>query len=277
MQKSLLFLKIFILFFFLSGCYHNLDKLNKIETTHLSYYDKYLAQGYIKFSHLQAERYDWSESEYFAAKAKKIIEGNQVLPEEVGSRKIKSNATAQLTKGREDLMKLIEYKDIDIFQKDLARVQLLFDCWLEQESQSLQNQKYCKYRFLKEISDIQLKKEEYERDTATEYVYDIFFDLNSYTVDSDTTVDKVAEDAELMENYRVYLEGYSDTTGTAIYNKKISKKRALSVRNKLIEKGIDKNKIYYNFFGEDDLIVHTSDNVLEKRNRRVVIRLKGEK
>ena len=79
----------------------------------------------------------------------------------------------------------------------------------------------------------------------------------------------------LKENkdLNIYIGGHTDSVGNASNNKSLSKKRAYAVRNYLIEKGIDKNRIKSNGYGE--LFPKGNNNTTQGReeNRRVEIYL----
>lgn len=280
-RKNLFLSRIFIVVvitLFLGGCLANLEQVKKENLDHLSRFNKYLVKGYIKFASLQASKYNWNSSSYFADKAREIIKGREVLPEEIEYWNLKGN-TEQIKKAREDLIDLLkEIHDLG-FKEDIAKMQLLFDCWVNQQSKNLNynDQKYCKFSFLKKLSEMQLQRKGIYKNFVFEYVYDVLFGMGVSTVASYTVIDKVIENANLLKDYRIYLEGYADSVGSQSFNKLISKKRVLDVRKKLISKGIKKDHIFYNFFGEDKLLVYTLDNVPEPANRHVIIRLKGRK
>jgi outer membrane protein OmpA-like peptidoglycan-associated protein len=69
----------------------------------------------------------------------------------------------------------------------------------------------------------------------------------------------------------VVVIGHTDTTGTTASNFELGLKRATSVRNQLVEAGLDASVVEVISLGEEDLLIATADEVAEPRNRRVDI------
>lgn len=65
--------------------------------------------------------------------------------------------------------------------------------------------------------------------------------------------------------------GFTDTSGSAALNEKLSKARASNVVASLIDAGISDSLITQNAVGEGTLAVETPDDTREPNNRRVVI------
>ncbi len=65
--------------------------------------------------------------------------------------------------------------------------------------------------------------------------------------------------------------GHTDRTGTAAYNMKLSARRAETVGQALVDRGIPGRSHRLEAKGEEDPLVPTEDGVPEPQNRRVVI------
>ena len=74
--------------------------------------------------------------------------------------------------------------------------------------------------------------------------------------------------------YDIIVKGYTDSRGSAAYNKRLSKMRAFAVRTKLIQLGVNPQKIKAVGYGEDDPIASNDTKEGRYLNRRVVIELK---
>ena len=74
---------------------------------------------------------------------------------------------------------------------------------------------------------------------------------------------------------RFEVIGYSDTVGSAGYNRKLSQRRAQAVANALAAHGVPRDSIDVQWHGEDQLPVPTADGLAEPQNRRVSIAIKG--
>lgn len=69
----------------------------------------------------------------------------------------------------------------------------------------------------------------------------------------------------------VQVTGYTDTSGSAAYNMRLSQRRAVHVAKVLNKMGVPPQAIAVAGRGETDLAVPTPDGVREPRNRRVTI------
>ncbi|NOZ47359.1 MAG: OmpA family protein [Chlorobi bacterium] len=72
------------------------------------------------------------------------------------------------------------------------------------------------------------------------------------------------------------LSGYTDSVGTEDYNYTLSLERAKSVRNYLIQKGIEVSKINYKGMGSRNPVSTFPGNYTRAMNRRVEIRITGK-
>ncbi|MGY0616170.1 OmpA family protein [Vibrio sp. FJH11] len=99
------------------------------------------------------------------------------------------------------------------------------------------------------------------------------FDVNSATLkaESSAKLDNLVAFLNEYPQANVEVVGYTDTSGAAAYNQKMSEKRAESVANALVEKGIDASRIQARGEGENNPIA--SNDTLEGRqqNRRVEV------
>ncbi|MBC7538357.1 MAG: OmpA family protein [Bacteriovorax sp.] len=98
----------------------------------------------------------------------------------------------------------------------------------------------------------------------------IEFDSSKANIKSEynAQIKKVAK--KLNENSALtgVIEGYADSTGPALFNNKLSKKRAEAVRLKLIDYGVDKNRVRAEGFGEERPIADNKTAEGRQKNRR---------
>jgi OmpA-OmpF porin, OOP family len=75
----------------------------------------------------------------------------------------------------------------------------------------------------------------------------------------------------LNENSKVRVEirGHTDNLGSVQHNRQLSEKRALSVYNYLISKGIDKNRLHFKGFGPDNPVATNDSEEGRQLNRRI--------
>jgi OOP family OmpA-OmpF porin len=103
--------------------------------------------------------------------------------------------------------------------------------------------------------------------------YLVFFDFNASKIDAGgaSVVDSIAAEVRKQNIQAVNIVGYTDTSGSKKYNKRLSAKRANSVRDALVARGINANLLMVDSMGEENLMVPTADDVREPANRRAEI------
>ena len=77
-----------------------------------------------------------------------------------------------------------------------------------------------------------------------------------------------------MQTTQIQVNGYTDLSGTAAYNQRLSVRRAQSVETELVRDGVSRGEISIHGFGETNPLVQTAKGVREPQNRRVEIILK---
>jgi outer membrane protein OmpA-like peptidoglycan-associated protein len=79
----------------------------------------------------------------------------------------------------------------------------------------------------------------------------------------------------LIENHQVRIEvsGHTDNVGSASVNKKLSKARALTVKNYLVSKGVETERVEYEGYGFDQPIAENNSKEGKAMNRRVEIKI----
>jgi len=83
-------------------------------------------------------------------------------------------------------------------------------------------------------------------------------------------IDVLADVMKKYEDLNITIEGHTDNIGTAAYNKKLSQKRADSVKKYLIEKsGIAAKRLTAKGFGLEKPIASNKTKEGRQKNRRV--------
>jgi OmpA-OmpF porin, OOP family len=102
----------------------------------------------------------------------------------------------------------------------------------------------------------------------------VFFDSGKAELSRDaaTELDRVAAFFREVGNARIVLSGFSDRSGPASANLRVSRERADLVRTGLVERGVSRDLISVAAFGETRPQIETADGVREPQNRRVEIR-----
>ena len=103
--------------------------------------------------------------------------------------------------------------------------------------------------------------------------YLVFFpwDKATLTTDDQRIVGQAAEEFRRTGSARIDVTGFTDTSGSAEYNLRLSERRAQMVADELARQGVAASEMVVIGRGEEDLRVPTADGVREAGNRRVEI------
>jgi outer membrane protein OmpA-like peptidoglycan-associated protein len=106
--------------------------------------------------------------------------------------------------------------------------------------------------------------------------YLVFFDWDKadLTARAKQIISEAAQNASRVKLTRIEVNGYTDLSGTATYNQKLSVRRADAVAAELVKDGVPMAEIATQGFGETHPLVPTAAGVREPQNRRVEIILK---
>jgi len=106
--------------------------------------------------------------------------------------------------------------------------------------------------------------------------YLVFFDWDraDLTDRARQIIADAATNARTVSSTRIEVSGHADRTGTAVYNQRLSVRRAEAVAGELVRRGINRNEITTQGFGFDRPLVPTAMGVREPQNRRVEIILR---
>lgn len=83
----------------------------------------------------------------------------------------------------------------------------------------------------------------------------------------------VADMLHTNPNMVIQLEGHTDTRGDAKLNLKLSEQRVTSVRDYLVRRGVDKNRVKIKAFGGSQPLSRENTEEAHKLNRRVEVRI----
>jgi opacity protein-like surface antigen len=106
--------------------------------------------------------------------------------------------------------------------------------------------------------------------------YLVFFDWDRADLTSRARqiVAEAAQASTHVQTTRIEVNGYTDLSGSAAYNQRLSVRRAESVEAELVRDGVAQAEIAIQGFGESNPLVPTAQGVREPQNRRVEIILK---
>ncbi|MBU8539796.1 OmpA family protein [Falsiroseomonas tokyonensis] len=106
--------------------------------------------------------------------------------------------------------------------------------------------------------------------------YLVFFDFDraDLTDRARQIIGDAAQSATSQRVTRIEVAGHADRSGSPQYNQRLSERRAGAVASELERRGIQRNQISVQAFGESRPLVPTADGVREPQNRRVEIVLR---
>lgn len=263
----------------------SLDELKRVEPKG-SAFSVALAKQYTEFSQSEAEQYDWVDSQYFAEKGLKAAYNQPIEPEYTENWDLPTDLIPTIKDARTQLIAALT-PEIMAEKPDIAAKAVFnFDCWLEQQEENWQSADIssCRDEFYDALNTLTAKPEVMApeingftpttnpvEEISTSYV--VFFDLNStaVTTEGDAVLDDVYNELSDDTEYVIRLDGYADRSGKDAYNKVLSEKRAIAVRERLKKKGLTKGRFTINAHGESIPLIETNDGEKEKANRRVEI------
>lgn len=97
------------------------------------------------------------------------------------------------------------------------------------------------------------------------------FDQSVLTPDSQAALTRFAENMNANPDTDIQIIGHTDSTGSDVYNQKLSERRAESVYNFLRSKSVAGNRMLALGKGESEPIADNSTKVGQQKNRRVEI------
>lgn len=104
---------------------------------------------------------------------------------------------------------------------------------------------------------------------------DVLFDTNSDKLKSSSfqSLDELAEFMLNKSTLKIELAGHTDSEGEADFNMELSQKRAETVRNYLIKKGVPSNRLTAVGYGETQPIATNATEEGKSQNRRTEVRI----
>lgn len=107
---------------------------------------------------------------------------------------------------------------------------------------------------------------------------DVLFDTAKYTLrpPAREALAKLSGIVLAYPGLRLTVEGHTDSTGTPAFNQKLSEQRAMTVRDYLVQQGVDMNSITAAGLGEGMPIADNATASGRQKNRRVEIIVSGE-
>jgi len=130
---------------------------------------------------------------------------------------------------------------------------------------------------LKQIEGIEVEHAPESGEINVRLTSDILFDLNSAALRSSSraTLDELGSNFRQYPDNKIIVEGHTDSTGTDAYNQQLSERRASTVADYLIDRGVPASNVIVYGYGE--MRPKSTNDTAEGRqlNRRVEIRIQA--
>lgn len=106
----------------------------------------------------------------------------------------------------------------------------------------------------------------------------ITFDFDSYKIlpSQEAGLNDVVNRMKEREDAYLVLSGHTDNVGSSSYNKELSKKRAMAVKDYLVKNGVESDRIIVKYYGLEKPIDSNDSVEGRQKNRRVEFKILGE-
>jgi OOP family OmpA-OmpF porin len=269
------------------GTTFQLEELEKT-TPSGSPFTQALAFEYKALAASERAQYSWFTSQHFARKGLDAAHGKVVSPEDLADWSFSDEKAAQdLATAHTRLILVLSSSAPNHAPALTATAQVKFDCWVEQQDKDWNAAEInlCHKDFLAAMDAIDAQVEPAvaaapAASTASEAAkpakssnYQLFFDFNQATLTPEAAhiIASMASAAKAAGYPKLTITGYTDLSGSAAYNVRLSLKRAEAVRKALMAAGIPADKLTTEGRGKSDPLVTTADGTREPQNRRVVV------
>ncbi|MEN8304603.1 MAG: OmpA family protein, partial [Campylobacterota bacterium] len=104
------------------------------------------------------------------------------------------------------------------------------------------------------------------------------FENNSAEIKAESfdLVQKYADFLNKYSNYSAKIVGYTDSRGSEAYNQKLSERRANSIMNALVEKGVNPKQLSASGKGEANPVADNATSEGRAQNRRIEAELRRD-
>ena len=270
----------------LPGSVYQLEQLNKAAPKG-SPFTQALTANYRVFAQDEKDEYDWNAQQIFAKKGLAAADGIAMPPESMDYWTISEPLAANdLRAARARLVNMLGSDAPNRAPQWAANAQVNFDCWLHEQYEGWEFDKIaiCRSAFTnamdliyappKPVAAVSPAKIAPAKDPS---IYMVFFDFDKSDLSPEGRKIIVGAAKAIAAGHQsnIKIDGYTDTSGTAAYNLRLSVRRGEAVRKELINDGVDPAAIRVEGLGENGLLTQTPDGVREPQNRRATIDLMG--
>jgi len=244
-----------------------------------SAFSRALQQGYADFARWEIEQGDYRDGKYNLDKARMAAAGQEVAPVDPTRRNIRAEHRQEIVGAYDRLTRALGGDTKTRVPGPAGAAQVYFDCWAEQleEGHQPEHIAYCKNGFETAMGQLApapaAQAPAPQQAAAPARPFLVFFDWDKADLNNSAqpTIDEIARTIQAGRPATIRLAGHADKSGPDPYNMSLSERRAQTVLNALSQKGIRKDQVRVEYFGESRPLVPTADGVREAQNRRVEV------
>lgn len=257
----------------------------------------YLAQGYRDLAQQENYEHHFNEELIFAQKSDRAKAGESVQPHAVHQRHLPPWSISELQQAYDLLIKNRSSGITRQYPYLVAHSQVMFDCWLEEQEENINEHdiNICRQAFYDANNQLQAQlktaripmqhsmphtdsdkchcdHDKMAKSPQKQFI--IYFELDSaqLTEASIAIFNQIREESERLKPRRIVVQGHTDRSGKQSYNTQLSEQRVKATISGLLIAGLSKEKVQAGHFGEDRPRVATADGKVLAENRRVEIR-----
>ena len=260
--------------------------------------------GYEALSKERTWATDLIDGEHFNHKARRAARRSSVMPDEIQERKLREEDISDLSVALVRLRTAYDRGGRTLAPELAATAQVSFDCWIEAaeganpnvgfKTHAARRQKdvdRCRGDFEDALSKLEsaanFRLTEFRKPTgsgapaaavpqqmaAAPETFLVYFAFDSANLDAagNRVIDDAVDAASELGIVDFSVTGHADRSGSEDYNLELSLRRANTVRDALVARGVKEGGISLAGRGEAEPAVPTADGVREPANRRVEI------
>lgn len=241
-----------------------------------------LSNGYLRLSQAEYSESDYGDSDYFALRSIAAgTSGTSVALPEANARDIPEGDQAVVAKLRGELQSVLDAGAREKAPQLAATAQVAYECWTQELEENNQPPHIAACReqlegLLPALRNAIGAPKKAKRVKGK--VFKVLFGTGSARLndDANTVITGAAAHAKSYKEARVAVSGYTDSAGSAASNLALSERRAKVVAAALRLRGVARDAIKINAYGEDFPEVRAGDGASEAKNRRVEIGVGGK-
>lgn len=243
-------------------------------------FDNALAVGYLRLAKAEQAEGDYSDADYFSLQSMAAASPTKVVTvPEANARNLPQADAFYVATAREELVEVLDAGARVRVPQLAASAQVAYECWTQELEENNQPAHIAACRdqldglipaLRNSLADAAPAKKAKPPKGKT---FVVSFPTGGANLDA--AANAVLTDAvKYSANFspvQVVVSGYTDTVGSSASNDTLSSRRAAVVSAALRIRGISRENVKMNGYGEDFLSKRTADGVAEAKNRRVEV------